>query len=65
VLDVAVDPEQRRVLAADPQDEAALAVDLDPEVPVGDPAAERLDAAHAAGPEALRDLPCVHAGRSY
>jgi hypothetical protein len=65
VLDVPVDSEQRGVLAADPQDETALALDLHPEVPVRDPATERHEAAHASGPEPLRDLVRVHGGRSY
>ena len=42
VLVGAVDAEQLGVLAADPQHER-LAVDDDLEVPVGDPAAERLE----------------------
>ena len=55
VLDVAVDPEQPGVLAADPQHER-LAAGAHLEVVVRDPAAERLDRLDAAGPDPLDDL---------
>ena len=54
MLVAAVDPEQLGVLPADPEDEG-LAVDLDLEVVVGDPAAERLDDRDGARPEVLDD----------
>ena len=50
VLVVAVDPEQLGVAAADPED-VALAVHLDLEVAVRDPAAQRLDAGVSPRPE--------------
>src|SRR5581483_3397922 len=49
-----VDPEQRRVLAAD-ADDVALAADRHFEVVVGDPAAEPLDGRFGAGPEPFDD----------
>ncbi len=55
VLDVAVDPEQLGVVAADPQHER-LAAGPHLEVVVRDPAAERLDRLDAAGPDPLDDL---------
>jgi hypothetical protein len=52
VLVLAVDPEQLRVLSTDPQDKR-LAADLDLEVVVRDPAAERLDDGAGTGPDPL------------
>ena len=52
--DVAVDPEEAGVVAADPQHEA-LAAGLHLEVVVRDAAAERLDGLDAAGPHAGDD----------
>ena len=49
MLDLAVDPEPRRVAAADPQHEGLAGDDL--EVAVRDPPAERLDPIDAAGPD--------------
>ena len=64
VLVLPVDPEQGRVLAADPQDQR-LAVDDDLEVVVGDPAAERLtqrlDVHRLSGPEPPDRLLDAHA----
>ena len=60
VLVLPVDPEQGRVLAADPQNER-FAVDADLEVVVGDPAAERLDLHVLSGPEVLDRLFYAHA----
>ncbi len=60
VLDVAVDPEQLRVLAADAQDEQ-LARRRHLEVPVRDPAAEHLDRLDTARPHALGELQRAHA----
>ena len=59
MLGIAVDSEQRRVLAADSQDER-LAVYLDLEVPVGDAAAERPDHELPARPDARGDLLRLH-----
>ena len=60
-LDRAVDAEQARVLAGDAED-VDLAVDLDLEVVVRDPAAERLDARRPVGPDALdRSFESAHA----
>ena len=60
VLVLPVDPEQGRVLAADPQNER-LAVDDDLEVVVRDPAAERLDVHVLPGPEPPDRLFDAHA----
>ena len=60
VLVLPVDPEQGRVLAADPQNER-FAVDADLEVVVGDPAAERLDLHVLSGPELPDHLFDAHA----
>src|SRR5918911_2656554 len=51
---MAVDPEELGVLAADPQDEG-LPADRNLEVPVRDPAAERLETYVAARPETRHD----------
>ena len=51
-LDAPVDPQQAGVLPRDPEDEA-LAVDLDLQVVVRDPAAEHLEACPATWPHAL------------
>ena len=55
MLDVAVDAEQRRVLAADPEHER-LAAGTNLEVAVRDPASERLDRLDAGGPDAGDEL---------
>ena len=60
VLVLPVDPEQGRVLAADPQDKR-LAAHVDLEVVVGDPAAERLDLHVLSGPEVPDRLFYAHA----
>src|SRR2546421_1229635 len=60
VLRAAVDPEELGVPAADPQDEGPVA-DGDLEVPVRDPAAERLDACVTAAPETRDDRFGLHA----
>jgi hypothetical protein len=59
VLGRAVDPEQLRVLAADPQHERLVA-DRDLEVAVRDPAAERLDPRRSARPQPLDDRLGLH-----
>ena len=55
VLDALVDPEQLRVLAADPEHVGAV-VERDLEVPVRDPAAEDLDLRAAPRPDPLDHL---------
>jgi hypothetical protein len=60
VLVLPVDPEQGRVLAADPQYER-LAVDADLEVVVRDPATERLDLHALSGPKLPHRLFDAHA----